>query len=62
MRRAIYSFVAAAVVLLVAGCEPISEPWVSGEQAELLDQERTRSDEQKNALRERLRKYGGAYQ
>lgn len=62
MRRAIYGFVAAAVVVLVAGCEPVSEPWVSGEQAERLEAERSRTDEQKAVLRERLRNYGGAYQ
>lgn len=53
---------AVLAALLFAGCEPISEPWVSGRQAEALENERTRTDEQKQALRERLQRYGDAYQ
>ena len=51
------------VVLALTGCsEPISDPWVSGQQAEALEAERSRGAEQKQALRGRLERYGGAYQ
>ncbi len=50
-------------ILMLAGCSgSISEPWVSGSQAEALESERTRSAEQKKALRARLQNYAGAYQ
>lgn len=50
-------------ILMVAGCSgSISEPWVPGSQAEALESERTRSAEQKKALRARLQNYAGAYQ
>ncbi|WP_070989862.1 hypothetical protein [Halofilum ochraceum] len=50
-------------ILMLAGCSgSISEPWVSGSQAEKLESERTRSAEQKQALRDRLENYAGAYQ
>lgn len=52
----------ALAALLLAGCEHVSEPWVSGSQAEALAAERTRSEAQEQALRGRLRRYGGAYQ
>ena len=55
-----------AITLLVLGVtacgEPISEPWLSGGQAETLEAERTRSDAQEQELRARLRRYGDAYQ
>lgn len=62
MRSVIYGFIGAMAVSLVVGCEPVSEPWVSGKQAERLESERTRTDDQRDALRARLRNYGGAYQ
>lgn len=62
MRRVVYGLVAAAALAALPGCEPISEPWVPGGQAELREQERTRTDAQRDALRARLRDYGGAYQ
>jgi len=55
--------VTAIAMILLAGCSgSISEPWVSGTQAEALESERTRSAEQKKALRARLENYAGAYQ
>lgn len=48
--------------LFLAGCEPISEPWVSGGQGEALEQERTRTANQSQELRGRLERYGNAYQ
>lgn len=62
MKGIMFGILAAAALTALPGCEPVAEPWVPGEQAELLEKERTRTDEQKNALRERLRQYGGAYQ
>ena len=50
-------------IMLLAGCSgSISEPWVSGTQAEALKDERTRTAEQKQVLRARLENYAGAYQ
>lgn len=51
--------IALALAGLLAGCEPISEPWVEGDR---LEAERTRTDEQSRELKQRLRTYGGAYQ
>lgn len=62
MRRAISGVIGAVALIVLVGCEPISEPWVPGKQAERLEKERTRTDEQKQALRQRLNNYGGAYQ
>lgn len=62
MRRAISGFIGAVVLGALVGCEPISEPWVSGAEAERLEDERTRTEEQQQALRQRLNNYGGAYQ
>lgn len=55
---------AAAVLLALSGtaCEPISEPWVSGAQAEALADERVRGADEKAVLRQRLERAGGAYQ
>ena len=53
----------ALAAALLAGCSgSISEPWVSGTQAEALEAERTRTEAQHQALRARLERYGGAYQ
>ncbi|MDZ7786684.1 MAG: hypothetical protein U5K73_00645 [Halofilum sp. (in: g-proteobacteria)] len=52
----------ALTALLLAGCEPVQEPWVSGNQADALEQERTRSAQRSQELRGRLQRYGGAYQ
>lgn len=52
----------ALTALLLTGCEPIQEPWVSGQKAEALEQERTRSAQQSQELQGRLQRYGGAYQ
>ncbi|MDZ7829008.1 MAG: hypothetical protein U5K33_05815 [Halofilum sp. (in: g-proteobacteria)] len=52
----------AVLVVLLAGCEPISEPWVSGEWGERLEDERTRTHDQKRELERRLQNYGDAYQ
>jgi hypothetical protein len=52
----------AALLVLVTGCEPISEPWVSGAWGERLEDERTRTHDQKRELERRLQDYGGAYQ
>jgi hypothetical protein len=47
----------------VAGCSgEISEPWVSGTQAEQLEAERSRSATAQKALRGRLERYADAYQ
>lgn len=51
--------IALALAGLLAGCEPISEPWVKGDR---LAAERTRTPEQTQELKQRLRTYGGAYQ
>ncbi|MFP4252769.1 MAG: hypothetical protein ACLFRM_09050 [Guyparkeria sp.] len=56
-----WATIAAALGLLVGCSGSISEPWVSGAQAERLEDERTRSTEQQRALRDRLANYGGAY-
>lgn len=54
---------AALAVTLLAGCsESISEPWVSGTQAEALESERNRSSDEQRALRGRLENYADAYQ
>lgn len=47
---------------VLVACEPISEPWVSGDQAEALADERARDEAQKDELRDRLERYGGAYE
>lgn len=60
--RAMTVLSGAALVVLLAGCEPISEPWVSGQWGERLEDERTRTHEQQRELERRLRNYGGAYQ
>lgn len=52
----------AVLVLSVTACEPISEPWLTEYQAETLDDELDRSEEQKQVLRQRLDRYGGAYE
>ncbi|MEX2575138.1 MAG: hypothetical protein WD382_00630 [Halofilum sp. (in: g-proteobacteria)] len=53
---------AVAVIAGVTGCGPsISEPWVSGEWGERLENERTRTDEQQQQLRERLAGYAEPY-
>lgn len=62
MRRAMYGFIGVVAVGVLVGCEPISEPWVPGKQAEMLENERTRTEDQRAELRDRLRNYGGAYQ
>ena len=50
-----------ALIGVLAGCEPISEPWVSAEDSwgRQIENERTRSDEQQRELRQRL-EYSGA--
>ncbi len=63
MRKRIHWALIAAAAVALAGCsESISEPWVSGEQAEALKGERTRTADQKQVLRTRLENYAGAYQ
>jgi len=49
-------------IFVLAACQPVSEPWVSGAKAKRLQQERTRTAEQSDVLRERLKRYGSAYQ
>lgn len=61
MKRATCGLIGAIAIGALAGCEPVSEPWVSGEQAEALEAELTRTSEQSEALRARLQNYGGAY-
>lgn len=47
------------VASLLAACdENISEPWLSDYQAETLEKERKRSDQQEQELRQRLERYG----
>lgn len=48
-----------ALLGVLAGCEPISEPWVKGDR---LESERTRTPEQQRELERRLQNYGAAYQ
>jgi hypothetical protein len=62
MRRAILGVIGIVALGVLAGCEPVSEPWVPGKQAEMLENERTRTEDQKAELRDRLSIYGGAYQ
>lgn len=53
----------AVAMMILAGCSgSISEPWVSGSQAEALESERTRSADNQKVLRARLENYAGAYQ
>ena len=47
-----------ALLGLLAGCQPISEPWVKGDR---LEKERTRTAEQERELQRRLQYYGAAY-
>lgn len=55
--------VVAFAIALIAGCSgSISEPWVSGAQADDLELERTRSAEEKQMLGRRLARYADAYQ
>ncbi len=53
---------AALLPAALAACDPISEPWVAGGQAETLADERTRGEAQQDELRDRLDRYGGAYE
>ena len=62
MERLNAGILAALITLPLAACEPVSDPWVSGRQAEMLEGERTRSPEQAQELRGRLERYGDAYQ
>jgi hypothetical protein len=48
--------------LAVSGCSgDIGEPWVSGQQAEALADERSMSADQKRELTHRLQRYAAAY-
>ena len=53
------ALLALALFGTLAGCEPISEPWVKGDR---LETERTRTPEQQRDLQRRLQNYGAAYQ
>lgn len=54
---------AAVAIALLAGCSgSISEPWVSGTQAEAVESERTRDADEQKVLRSRLMRYADAYQ
>lgn len=46
------------VAFTLAACEPISEPWLSKHQERTLENQRERSDEQKQVLRQRLDRAG----
>lgn len=46
------------LVSTLAACEEISEPWLSEYQAENLENERKRSEDQKQELRQRLERVG----
>lgn len=59
MRKLNLWMAAVLIALVLAGCERISEPWVSGSQAEALEDERVRTDDQKRDLRARLERAGG---
>lgn len=52
------TLVALALLGGLAGCEPVSEPWVKGDR---LEQERTRTPDQQRELERRLQHYGAAY-
>jgi len=52
----------AALVGVLLGCEPISEPWVKGGQwGKRIEDERTRNPDQQRELERRLEYYGAAY-
>lgn len=62
MKRALAALALAAATAILGGCSgQISEPWVSGGQAEALEAERTRSADQKRELTHRLQRYATAY-
>lgn len=59
MRRHIAACLGALfLVSALSACEPISEPWLSEYQSETLEDERSRSEDQKQVLRQRLSRYG----
>lgn len=62
MKRNIGLLMLCAATVILGGCNgSISEPWVSGQQAEALEDERTRSAEHKRELERRLQRYASAY-
>ncbi len=62
MNRTIAALVLGAATAVLAGCNgQISEPWVSGQQAEALEAERTMSADQKRELTHRLQRYASAH-
>lgn len=63
MRKCTQWVLMVAGMVALTGCsESISAPWVSGEQAEALASERTRTAQQQQVLRTRLENYADAYQ
>lgn len=54
-RRQTVWLAGAALGVLLAGCDPVSDPWVSGER---LDDERTRGESQGRELERRLLRAG----
>lgn len=62
MKRTIAALALGAATAILGGCNgQISEPWVSGQQAEALEGERTSSADQKRELAHRLQRYASAY-
>lgn len=63
MKRTIAALVLCAATAILSGCYgQISEPWVSGQQAETLEAERARTTDQRRELAHRLQRYASAYQ
>lgn len=61
MNRTIAALVLGATAVL-GGCNgQISEPWVSGQQAQALEAERTMSADHKRELAHRLQRYASAH-
>jgi len=62
-KRYVWSGIALVLAgLILGGCQPVEDPWVSGSWGEQLAAERTRTQDQQHELRARLRRYGSAYQ
>lgn len=62
MNRTIAALALGAATAILGGCNgQISEPWVSGQQAQALENERARSADQKQELVHRLQRYATPY-
>jgi hypothetical protein len=62
MNRTIAALMLCAAAAILSGCSgDISEPWVSGQQAQALEDERTRSTDVSRELAHRLERYASPY-